>query len=113
MMDEIELMKKVFEQIRDQKFTDTKLYSTKQVGDIISIVAIMVADPEPAKSEKLYRKLIAYLNLPKEIESHLFGQILAARHALKTAMALAAGKIDPLSMIQDLLSEFSIEEDDE
>lgn len=112
-MNEIELMKMVFEKIRDQKFTDTKFYSTKQVGDIISVVAIMVADPEPGKSEQLYRKLISYLNLPKEVENHLFGEILAARHALKAAMAMAACGSNPLAMIQDLLSELSDEEEDD
>lgn len=112
-MNEIELMKMIFGKIRDQKFTGTNAYSTKQVGDIISVVAIMVADPEPSKSEQLYRKLISYLNLPKELEDHLFEEILHARHALKAAMAMAACGSNPLAMIQDLLSKLADEEDDE
>lgn len=101
-MTPIEIMKVVFSKIAQQQFKCDQKFTAKQVGDIISVISLMVADPEPSRSEELYRKLITYLNLPEEIQDHMFGEILAARHALRTALIVRQTG-DPTELLKELL----------
>ena len=91
-----EITKKVIEDITNQKFENEQSFTKKQVGDIISVVSIMVADPEPATSEDMYRALIEYLNLPPDLENHMLKEIVNARRALKMALALQSGNVKEL-----------------
>lgn len=91
-----EITKKVIEDITNQKFENEQSFTKKQVGDIISVVTIMVADPEPSSSEDFYRYLIKYLNLPPDLENHMLKDIVNARRALKMALALQNGNVQEL-----------------
>lgn len=106
-----DIIKLVFVRILSQNVNCEKTFTSKDVIDIISIVAIMVGDPCPSDNKELYVKLLEYLDLPRPIYEHLMTSVLASRAALKESLELASKQS---SEAEDEISKFmsSIPKDD-
>lgn len=97
-----QIMQIAFSKIANQEFATPEKFTAKQVGDIISVVALMVADPEPSQRDILYKNLVSYLKLPAEIQAHMLKEILDAREALIMALTVMSSD-NPMAALKEMI----------